>query len=154
MSSALMKEIIALTDKGINKGCGPFGALITHKGKIIAKANNTVTLDNDPTCHAEINAIRQAAKYLGTYDLTGCELYTTSEPCPMCFGAIYWANIEKIYYGTSKKDAAEAGFRDQFIHKEMDLQPGDRQKSFIQIFEKEAKKLFDKWNRLENKIAY
>lgn len=95
---------------------GPFGAVIVKDGKIISVASNTVLENNDPTAHAEINAIRSACNRLGTYDLTGCELYATGYPCPMCLSAIMWANIRKVYYGCTPKDADAIGFRDDFIY--------------------------------------
>lgn len=99
----------------LNLEGGPFGAAIVKDGKIIALANNTVIKDNDPTAHGEMNAIRQACNKLGTFDLSGCELYTTSEPCPMCMSAIIWSNISKVYYGCTVNDAADIGFRDEHI---------------------------------------
>lgn len=95
---------------------GPFGACVVKNGKIIGKGSNHVLADNDPTAHAEIVAIRQACKKIGSYDLSGCEIYTTCYPCPMCLSAIIWANIKKVYYGNTKQDAAEIGFRDDFIY--------------------------------------
>ena len=96
---------------------GPFGAVVVKDGKIIAVASNTVLRDNDPTCHAEMNAIREACKVLGTYDLTGCELYATGYPCPMCLSAIIWANIKKVYVSGLAEDAENIGFRDDFIYR-------------------------------------
>lgn len=107
--------IKARTTMTKNEG-GPFGAVIMKDGAVVAVASNSVLKDNDPTAHAEINAIRQACKTLGTYDLSGCELYATSEPCPMCLSAIIWANIKKVYYGCTAEDAADIGFRDDFIY--------------------------------------
>ena len=95
---------------------GPFGACVVKNGKIIGKGSNSVIKDNDPTAHAEINAIRNACKNINSYDLDGCELYTTSYPCPMCLSAIIWSNIKSVYYGNTKEDAEEIGFRDDFIY--------------------------------------
>lgn len=112
-----MKEAIDEARKTMNLNYGgPFGATIVKDGKIICVASNTVLKDNDPTAHAEINAIRKAGKILGTHDLTGCELYATGYPCPMCLSAIIWSNIKKVYYGTNLKDAENIGFRDDFIY--------------------------------------
>lgn len=112
-----MKEAINEARKTMNLNYGgPFGATIVKDGKIICVASNTVLKDNDPTAHAEINAIRKAGKILGTHDLTGCELYATGYPCPMCLSAIIWSNIKKVYYGTNLKDAENIGFRDDFIY--------------------------------------
>ena len=103
--------------KGISNGeGGPFGAVIIKDGEVISSAHNTVLKDKDATCHAEVNAIRLASKKLGTHDLSGCTLYTTSEPCPMCLSAVIWSNIKTIYYGSNRKDVANIGFRDDFIY--------------------------------------
>ena len=117
MSIKLMREAIKeaesnlLTDEG-----GPFGAIVVKEGKIVGKGHNKVLKNNDPTCHAEVEAIREACRNLGTYDLTGCELYASSYPCPMCLGAIIWANIKKVYYANSAEDAGTIGFRDDYIY--------------------------------------
>ncbi len=117
MSIKLMREAIKeaesnlLTDEG-----GPFGAIVVKEGKIVGKGHNKVLKNNDPTCHAEVEAIREACRNLGTYDLTGCELYASSYPCPMCLGAIIWANIKKVYYANSAEDAGAIGFRDDYIY--------------------------------------
>ena len=117
MSINLMREAIKeaesnlLTDEG-----GPFGAIVVKEGKIVGKGHNKVLKNNDPTCHAEVEAIREACRNLGTYDLTGCELYASSYPCPMCLGAIIWANIKKVYYANSAEDAGAIGFRDDYIY--------------------------------------
>ena len=115
-----MKEAIEQTIMGLNnKEGGPFGCVIIKDNQIIAKANNTVLKNNDPTAHAEVNAIREASKKLNTYDLSGCVLYTTCEPCPMCLSAIIWSNIKEVYYGCTKEDAADIGFRDDLIYKHL-----------------------------------
>ena len=117
MSIKLMREAIKeaesnlLTDEG-----GPFGAIVVKEGKIVGKGHNKVLKNNDPTCHAEVEAIREACRNLGTYDLTGCELYASSYTCPMCLGAIIWANIKKVYYANSAEDAGAIGFRDDYIY--------------------------------------
>lgn len=112
-----MKEAIAESAKNLHTGDGgPFGAVIVKDGVIVGRGHNEVLKRNDPTCHAEIQAIRQACTSLGTYDLSGCELYTSAEPCPMCLSAVIWANIQTVYYGNSAKDAAAIGFRDDFIY--------------------------------------
>lgn len=117
MKKEIMKLGIEEANKTMNKGIGgPFGAVIVKDDKIIAIASNTVLKDNDPTAHAEINAIRKAGKVLNTYDLSGCELYATGYPCPMCLSAIIWANISKVYFGCNPKDAEKIGFRDDFIY--------------------------------------
>src|SRR5574344_2649756 len=117
----LLCAIQMATDNVANGNGGPFGAVVAKEGKIIARATNTVTTSNDPTAHAEVNAIREACRVLGTFDLSGCEIYSSCEPCPMCLSAIYWARIDKIYYSANCIDAAQAGFDDSFIYKEMTL---------------------------------
>lgn len=115
-----MEEAIKQTIKGLNNNeGGPFGCVIVKDNEIISSSNNTVLKDNDPTAHAEVNAIREACKKLNTYDLSGCILYTTCEPCPMCLSAIIWSNIKKVYYGCTKEDAANIGFRDDLIYKHL-----------------------------------
>jgi len=149
-----MLEAIRLSIENVDAGGGPFGAVIVKDGKIIAKAANSVTKLNDPTAHAEINAIRIAAKKLNTFDLSGCEIYTSCEPCPMCLGAIYWAHIDKVYYANTKEDARNINFDDAFIYEEI-LKPIDkRNKPFVQLLRNEAIKAFEKWEKKEDKIPY
>lgn len=113
-----MREAIIESEKNLKTGDGgPFGAVIVRNGKIIGRGHNEVIKNSDPTCHGEIQAIRDACKYLQTYDLTGCELYTSAMPCPMCLGAIIWANIKVVYYGNTAQDTAQIGFRDDFIYR-------------------------------------
>jgi len=115
-----MREAIKLANESVERGGGPFGAIIVKDGKIVAGSSNSVTIDNDPTAHAEVNTIRKACRQLGTFDLSGCTIYTSCEPCPMCLGAIYWAHISRIFYGNTRKDAADIDFADDFIYKELD----------------------------------
>ena len=124
----LMLRAIALSEESVRNGGGPFGAVIAKNGEIVAEASNCVTIDCDPTAHAEVSVIRKAAKALHTFDLSGCEIFTSCEPCPMCFGAIYWAHLDKIYYANNKKDAANIGFDDDFIYQEIALEPQKRKK--------------------------
>lgn len=148
-----MKIAIKEAEKGIsyNDG-GPFGSVIVKDGKIISKGHNKVIKNNDPTCHGEIDAIRKACKKLKTFDLTGCEIYTTGEPCTMCACAILWANIKKVYYGASIKDNSIIGFRDEKFAKIFNMKnPG---KFYEQIDKSECLKLFNKYNNLKNKINY
>ncbi len=149
-----MAEAIRLSRESVKNGGGPFGAVIVKDGKIIAKSANSVTKDNDPTAHAEVNTIRKACKELGTFDLTGCEIYTSCEPCPMCFGAIYWARLEKLYYGNSKSDARDIGFDDSFIYEEIALPYEKRKIPNIQISRDEALAAFRDWKDLTDKIEY
>ena len=124
----LMRRAIELSKMSVQNGGGPFGAVIACNGKIVAEGSNCVTLDCDPTAHAEVSTIRKACKALKTFDLSGCEIYTSCEPCPMCFGAIYWAHLDKIYMGNDRKDAAKIGFDDDFIYQEIALSPEQREK--------------------------
>ncbi|MCQ2113548.1 MAG: nucleoside deaminase [Bacteroidaceae bacterium] len=149
-----MRRAIALSKDSVLNGGGPFGAVIVKNNEIIAEASNCVTIDNDPTAHAEVSAIRKAARQLGTFDLSGCEIYTSCEPCPMCFGAIYWAHIDKIYYANDKKDAAEIGFDDAFIYEEIERPVGNRHKPSEQILHPEALRVFRLWDEKEDKTAY
>ncbi len=149
-----MREAIKLSIKNVEMDGGPFGAVIVKDGEIIAKGVNRVTANNDPTAHAEINAIREAAQKLGTFDLTGCEIYSSCEPCPMCLGAIYWAHLDKIYFGNTKKDAKEIDFDDSFIYEELD-QPAEKRKiPTIQILRNEAMQAFEKWSNKDDKVEY
>ncbi len=149
-----MREAIRLSIDSVKKGGGPFGAVIVKDGQIIAGSANSVTIDNDPTAHAEVNAIRKAAKELGTFDLSGCEVYTSCEPCPMCFGAIYWAHIDTIYYGNTKKDARNIGFDDAFIYEELDTPEEKRRVKAIPFLRDEAIVSFQMWSELEDKTEY
>ena len=150
----LMTRAIRLAEESVKLGGGPFGAVIARNGEIVAEASNRVTLDCDPTAHAEVSAIRKAAKVLGTFDLNGCEIFTSCEPCPMCLGAIYWANLDKIYFANNRKDAADIGFDDDFIYKEIEVTPEKRQKPSEILMREEALKAFDMWREKEDKTEY
>lgn len=150
-----MREAIRLSRECIDSGNGgPFGAVIVKDGKIIARGFNKVTLNNDPTAHAEIVAIREACSTLNTFQLAGCTVYTSCEPCPMCLGAIYWARPDKLYYANTKKDAAEIGFDDDFIYHELDLPLAQRTIPAFPLLRDEALEVFTTWKALENKIQY
>ena len=149
-----MRKAIELSVNSVKKGGGPFGAVIVRNGEIIAEASNNVTVDNDPTAHAEVSAIRNACRKLGTFDLTGCEIYTSCEPCPMCLGAIYWAHLDKIYYANDRKDAAAIGFDDDFIYKEIEVEPQYRKKPSEILLRNEALEAFKLWNSKTDKIEY
>ena len=137
-----MQHAINLAQENIKSGGGPFAAVIVKDCKIIAEGANRVTLDDDPTSHAEVNAIRAASKKLKTFKLDGCSIYTTCEPCPMCLGAIYWAHIGKIFYGSSRQDAAKAGFDDDFIYREIPLPAEKRSIPLKKILSKETQAPF------------
>ena len=150
-----MKEAIDLSLTSVRSGKGgPFGAVIVKDGKVIAKAHNQVTTTNDPTAHAEIVAIREACKVLGDFQLTGCELYTSCEPCPMCLGAIYWARLDKVYYANTKSDAADIDFDDKFIYDELDTPIGERKMPMIQMMREDALVAFQEWLEKVDKVEY
>ena len=150
----LMHRAIDLSIASVRNGGGPFGAVIARNGEIIAEGSNCVTIDCDPTAHAEVSTIRKAAKKLGTFDLSGCEIFTSCEPCPMCLGAIYWAHLDKIYYANDRKDAAKIGFDDDFIYEELNLKPSDRQKPSEILMREEALEAFRMWQEKEDKTEY
>jgi tRNA(Arg) A34 adenosine deaminase TadA len=149
-----LREAIEIASSGISSGGGPFGAVISKEGRIIARSNNRVVLNNDPTAHAEILAIREAASLIKTYDLGNCVLYTSCEPCPMCLGAIYWSGIKRVIYASGRHDAADAGFDDEFIYNEISLEPSMRQVTFIHLDDHEAKEVFRKWDEYDGKTPY
>lgn len=150
----LMQRAIDLSIASVRNGGGPFGAVIARNGEIIAEGSNCVTIDCDPTAHAEVSTIRKAAKKLGTFDLSGCEIFTSCEPCPMCLGAIYWAHLDKIYYANDRKDAAKIGFDDDFIYEELPLKPSERQKPSEILMREEAMEAFRMWQEKEDKTKY
>ena len=150
-----MAEAIREAEKGMNNNDGgPFGAVIVKEGKIIGRGHNCVTSTNDPTAHAEVNAIRDASKYLNTYDLSGCEIYTSCEPCPMCLSAIYWARLDRIYYGNTREDAAMIGFSDNMIYEEIKLSPEKRVIPMQQRLHVEAAETFKRWMDKTDKRMY
>lgn len=149
-----MKLAIDLSIKNIENGGGPFGAVIVKDGEIIAASANSVTIDNDPSAHAEVNAIREACKKLQTFDLSGCEIYSSCEPCPMCLGAIYWARIDKLYFANTKEDADAIGFSDNFIYDEIAKPYSQRNLKTENFLREEAIKAFEIWAKTENKIEY
>lgn len=135
-------------------GGGPFGAVIVKDGEIVSSASNSVTPDNDPTAHAEVNAIRAACKKLETFDLSGCVLYSSCEPCPMCLSAAYWARLDRVVYAADKDVAAKAGFSDAFIYDELALAPEKRSIVMESIMQKQGNEPFDKWEKNKNKVRY
>lgn len=149
-----MRRAIELSIVNVTKGGGPFGAVIVKSGKIISEGTNIVSKKNDPTAHAEIETIRNASKKLKTFDLRGCEIYTSCEPCPMCLSAIYWANIDKIYFANTRKDAERIGFRDKHIYRELSAPLSKRKIPFIQMLRNDAIKAFELWDCKIDKISY
>ena len=150
-----MRIAIRLSEQNVKESLGgPFGAVIVKDGKVVAKSANKVTTSNDPTAHAEVSAIRLASKKLKTYDLSGCVIYTSCEPCPMCLGAIYWAHIDTIFYANTKRDAAEIGFDDNFIYEEIALSMDKRKLPVVQVLRDEAIQAFRLWQESDLKVEY
>ena len=150
-----MREAIELSRAGVeNNAGGPFGCVIVKDDKIVGRGHNQVTSTNDPTAHAEIVAIRDACKNLGTFQLDGCEVYTSCEPCPMCLGAIYWARPTVIYYANTRNDAADIGFDDSMIYDEMKAHINERKIPVINLGREEAHKIFVEWIDKKDKTAY
>jgi len=149
-----LRRAIEMAIKGISEGGGPFGAVIAKDGQIISEAGNRVVLSHDPTAHAEILAIRGACETLQSHNLSGCVIYASCEPCPMCLGAIYWSGITRIVYALDRFDAENAGFNDNLIYKEMQLSPSDRKLKFIHLPVAGSNKVFRAWKETENKIGY
>ncbi len=152
---ALMREAIRLSLENVRNGTGgPFAALIARKGEILAVGTNLVTSQNDPTAHAEVVAIRHACQRLQTFELKGCDLYTTCEPCPMCLGAIYWARLERVFFGNTRHDAAEIGFDDAFIYDEIPRDLSARKLPMIPLLREEALTTFRAWQQSTTKKPY
>ena len=150
-----MKRAIRMAEKGIDSNAGgPFGCVIVKNDKIVAEGFNRVTSTNDPTAHAEVVAIRKACKKLKSFQLDDCIIYTSCEPCPMCFGAIYWSRPKMVYYACDKKDAAKINFDDQFIYDELEKEIRDRDIQFVRLMRKDAIPVFEKWTNKMDKIDY
>ncbi len=151
----LMRRAIALSMEKMQAGSGgPFGAVIARHGEVVAEGWNNVTSSNDPTAHAEVVAIRRACEALGRFDLQDCEIYTSCEPCPMCLGAIYWARLNRVWFGNGRQDAAAIGFDDDFLYREIPRALHDRLIPTAQMLREEARAAFDAWVRKTDKIAY
>ena len=125
--TALMRRAVALAEASVADGGGPFGALVVRDGRVLGEASNRVVADADPTAHAEVGALRAAGRLLGTHDLSGCEVYSSCEPCPMCLAALYWARVERVWYAATRADAAAAGFDDEHLYREVALEPDRRE---------------------------
>ena len=149
-----MREAIRLANNSVENGGGPFGAVIVKDGEIVAASSNSVTIDNDPTAHAEVNTIRKACRKLNTFDLSGCTIYTSCEPCPMCLGAIYWAHIDRIFYGNTRSDARDIGFADDFIYEELARTMGERTVPIVPLMREEALHTFQMWRDMPDKTEY
>jgi tRNA(Arg) A34 adenosine deaminase TadA len=150
-----MKRAIQLAMNGVaaNAG-GPFGAVVVKDGRIIGEGNNQVTSTNDPTAHAEIIAIREACKAIGSFQLDGCSVYTSCEPCPMCLGAIYWARPEKVFFACTRDDAAAIGFDDNFIYEELERANNEREMVLVSLMRDEALEVFRNWDAKPDKVEY
>jgi guanine deaminase len=150
-----MRLAIRLATENVRSGAGgPFGAVVVRNGEVVATGVNRVTADNDPTAHAEVNAIREACKALGTFQLPGCVLYASCAPCPMCLGAIYWVRLDSVFYGNTCHDAAAVGFDDHFIYEELSVPPGKRKLPMVRLLPELAIENFRAWQEHQSKIAY
>ena len=155
MEIKFMELAIQLANDNVHsKGGGPFGSVIVKDGKIIGKGCNNVTTTNDPTAHAEVQAIRDACQNLGTFQLDDCEVYTSCEPCPMCIGALYWARPKAIYYAATKEDASEIGFDDQFIYQELEKVIDERTIKMVKVTTKNNNQPFESWKDFTDKVDY
>ena len=154
MKNEFMKRAIELSIKSVGLGGGPFGSVIVKNDKVIAEGSNKVTLNNDPTAHGEIVAIRKACKNLNNFNLSGCELYSTCEPCPMCLSAIYWSHIEKVYYANTRDDAQKINFDDSLIYSELLKNVKKRKIPMIQMMRDKALKAFELWDKKADKVKY
>jgi guanine deaminase len=155
MTDSFMREAIERAVENVRSGRGgPFGAIVVKDGRVIATGANSVTASNDPTAHAEVNAIREACRALGTFQLAGCEIYTSCEPCPMCLGAIYWARPDRVYYAATAGDAAEAGFDDSFIYGELKCAHRERKIPFEPMMREAGLEPFREWAQKAGRIRY
>lgn len=152
---AFLHEAIEMAIENVNSGQGgPFAALVVRENEVIARGTNHVTMLHDPTAHAEIVAIRAACEALGDFQLDGCTLYATCEPCPMCMGAVYWARLDRVIYAATRADAAEAGFDDAHIYDELDHPPESRRIPMVQRIAEEARRPFEAWQQYDERVEY
>ena len=149
-----LRQAVEIAKQNIEKGGGPFGAIIVKDNEIVAQCGNSVTNDNDPTAHAEVNCIRNACKKLNTFDLSGCVIYSSCEPCPMCLSAIYWARLDRLVYAATRQDAAGAGFDDEFIYKEIPLANSQRSLECNHFSLEDGCDPFEIWNSKSDKTEY
>ena len=154
MKNKFMTRAIELSIESVNSGGGPFGSIIVKNDKVIAEGSNKVTLNNDPTAHGEIVAIRKACKSLNNFNLSGCELYSSCEPCPMCLSANYWAHIDKVYYANTRNDAQKIDFDDSLIYSELLTNVKKRKIPMVPMMRDEALKVFELWDKKTDKIKY
>ena len=154
-STAFLEEAIDLAVENVESGLGgPFAAIVVEDGDVLATGTNRVTTVHDPTAHAEITAIRAACKERGDFELDGCTLYATCEPCPMCLGAIYWSRLDRVVYAASRTDAADAGFDDEHIYEEIDKPPADRRLPMKQCLADEGQRPFEAWRNYDERVEY
>lgn len=151
---SIMDRVISLSAESVEKGGGPFAAAVVRNGEVVASGTNCVTLNNDPTAHAEVSAIRTACEKLGTFNLSDCVLYTSCEPCPMCLSAAYWARIPQVFYCNTHIDAKNIGFDDSFIYDELAKSPGERSLVLTHIDDEKALEPFRMWDRKADKTPY
>ncbi len=149
-----MRRAIELANESVQRGGGPFGAVIVKDGQIVAEGSNSVTLLCDPTAHAEVTAIREACRHLDTFHLEGCTIYTSCEPCPMCLGAIYWAGIQRVFYGNTRRDAADIHFADDFIYEEISRPLDQRRLPIRPLLRDEAQESFRRWMEKSDRTEY
>lgn len=154
MNEGFMKRAIKCSCENVKRGGGPFGAVIVKDNKIIAEGTNQVTINNDPTAHAEVVAIRNAAAFLNDFNLSGCEIYTSCEPCPMCLSAIYWARIDKIWFANTRNDAKNIGFDDSLIYDEVSMPLEERKIPIKQFLRQEGLTAFQLWTQKTDKVEY
>ena len=154
MKNKFMQRAIELSIESIHSGGGPFGSVVAKDNEIISEGMNRVTVNNDPTAHGEITAIRQACKKLNTFDLSGYELYSNCEPCPMCLSAIYWSHIDRVYYANTRDDAHKIDFLDPIIYKELQKTNEEKKIQMVQMMRKEGLKAFEIWDKKVDKIKY
>lgn len=152
--TSFLMQAIRLAEENVRQGGGPFGAIVVKQGKVVGRGVNRVTSNLDPTAHAEVMAIRDACQNLGSFQLAGCELYTSCEPCPMCLGAIYWARPERVFFAANQEDAAKAGFDDAFIYREIELPYEQRRIPMFRGCEHQATLPFEAWQSFQEKTQY
>lgn len=154
MDNSFLQQAIEMAVENVRRGGGPFGALVVKDGVVIAIGTNQVTRNNDPTAHAEIVAIREACRVLGAFQLSGCDVYSSCEPCPMCLGALYWARPARIFFAATHEEAAAAGFDDSLIYREIRVPHGERSIPTIHVAVKNAGLPFEEWNGKSDKTTY
>ena len=154
MNQSLIQQVIELAVENVRRGGGPFAALVVKDGIVIAAGANQVTRTNDPTAHAEMVAIREACRVLGSFQLAGCDLYSSCEPCPMCLGAIYWARPSRVFFAATHDDAAAAGFDDTFIYQQIELPHSERSIPMFRVVDEHATRPFEDWINKPNRTEY